>query len=70
MPYRINYLTSVEMATAIGQLISARGQVAESQAANTVIVTDIQRVHEAISALIGELDTPTPQIMIPRRSSS
>ena len=64
VPYRINYLTSVEMATAIGQLISARGQVAESQAANTVIVTDIQRVHEAISALIGELDTPTPQIMI------
>ena len=64
IPYRINYLTSLEMATAIGQLISARGQVAESQAANTVIVTDIQRVHEAINALIGELDTPTPQIMI------
>ena len=64
IPYRINYLTSLEMATAIGQLISARGQVAESQAANTVIVTDIQRVHEAISALISELDTPTPQIMI------
>ena len=64
IPYRINYLTSLEMATAIGQLISARGQVAESQAANTVIVTDIQRVHEAIRALISELDTPTPQIMI------
>ena len=64
VPYRINYLTSIEMATAIGQLISERGQVAEAQAANTVIVTDIQRVHEAISALISELDTPTPQIMI------
>ena len=64
VPYRINYLTSIEMATAIEQLISARGQVAEAQAANTVIVTDIRRVHEAISALISELDTPTPQIMI------
>ena len=64
VPYRINYLTSVEMADAIGQLISARGQVAEAQAANTVIVTDIRRVHQAISALISELDTPTPQIMI------
>ena len=64
VPYRINYLTSIEMATAIGQLISARGQVAEAQAANTVIVTDIRRVHQAISALISELDTPTPQIMI------
>ena len=64
VPYRINYLTSIEMTTAIGQLISERGQVAEAQAANTVIVTDIQRVHEAIRALINELDTPTPQIMI------
>ena len=64
VPYRINYLTSIEMATAIEQLISARGQVAEAQAANTVIVTDIRHVHQAISALISELDTPTPQIMI------
>ena len=64
VPYRINYLTSAEMADAILQLVSARGQVGEAQAANTVIVTDIQRVHQAIRTLITELDTPTPQIMI------
>ncbi len=64
VPYRINYLTSAEMASAIQQLISERGQVGEAQAANTVIVTDIQRVHQAIRTLISELDTPTPQIMI------
>ncbi len=64
VPYRINFLTSAEMTTAITQLISDRGQVAESQAANTVIVTDIRRVHDAIGQLIGELDIPTPQIMI------
>ena len=64
VPYRINYMTSTEMAVAIGQLISGRGQVAEAQSANSVIVTDIRRVHEAISQLIGELDVPTPQIMI------
>ncbi len=64
VPYRISYLTSAEVAVGISQLISERGQVAEAQAANTVIVTDIRRVHEAISALISELDTPTPQIMI------
>ena len=64
VPYRIDYLTSAKMAIAIAQLISERGQVAEAQAANSVIVTDIQRVHEAIRALIGELDVPTPQIMI------
>ena len=64
VPYRINYGTSAEMAVAVGQLISARGQVAEASGANTVIVTDIRRVHVAISALITELDVATPQIMI------
>ena len=64
VPYRIDYGTSAEMATAVGQLISARGQVAEAPGANTVIVTDIRRVHGAISALISELDVATPQIMI------
>ena len=64
VPYRIAYLTSAEMTIAITQLISERGQVAEAQAANSVIVTDIQRVHTAIRALIDELDVPTPQIMI------
>ncbi len=52
------------MTIAITQLISERGQVAEAQAANSVIVTDIRRVHVAISALITELDVATPQIMI------
>lgn len=64
VPYRISYLTSEEMSLAITQLISERGQVAEAQAANTVIVTDIRRVHDAISQLILALDVPTPQIMI------
>jgi type IV pilus assembly protein PilQ len=64
VPYRINYGTSAEMAVAVGQLISARGQVAEAQGANTVIVTDIRRVHDAIRALLVALDVATPQIMI------
>ena len=64
VPYHVNYGTSAEMAVAVTQLISARGQVAEAQGANTVIVTDIRRVHEAIARLISELDVPTPQIMI------
>ena len=62
--YRINYGTSEEMTVAVTQLISNRGQVAQAQGANAVIVTDIQRVHDAIQALIGDLDVPTPQIMI------
>ena len=62
--YRINYGTSAEMAVAVGQLISARGQVAEAQGANAVVVTDIRRVHVAIQTLISDLDVATPQIMI------
>ena len=64
VPYRINYGTSEEMGVAIGLLISERGQVAVAQATNTVIVTDIRRVHDAISSLIVQLDVSTPQIMI------
>ena len=64
VPYAIDYLTSGEMTVAITQLISERGQVAEAAARNSVIVTDIERVHVAIAALIAELDVPTPQIQI------
>ncbi len=64
VPYRISYGTSSEMALATAQLISERGQVAEAPGTNTVIVTDIQRVHDAISGLIASLDIPTPQVMI------
>ena len=64
VPYRISYGTSTEMATAITQLISVRGQVAEAPGTNTVIVTDIRRVHDAISGLIASLDVQTPQVMI------
>jgi len=62
--YRISYLASGAVAEAVVPLISDRGQVAEAGAKNSVIITDIRRVHDAIGALIAELDTPTPQIMI------
>ena len=62
--YPIAYLTSGEVAQAVGQLTSERGQVAEVVGKKSIVVTDIRRVNEAINALITELDTPTPQIMI------
>ena len=64
VPYRISYGTSAEMAIAIGLLTSDCGQVAEAPSSNTVIVTDIRRVHDAIGGLITSLDVPTPQVMI------
>ena len=64
VPYRISFGTSPEMALAVGQLISERGQVAEAPSTNTVIVTDIRRVHDAISSLLVSLDVPIRQVMI------
>ncbi|MCH7594260.1 MAG: hypothetical protein IIB27_07100 [Chloroflexi bacterium] len=64
VPYRINFGTSSEMALAIGQLISERGKVAEAPATNTVIVTDIRRVHDAVDDLITVLDIPVLMVMI------
>ena len=64
VPYRISFGTSTEMALAVGQLISERGQVAEAPSTNTVIVTDIRRVHDAIGSLLVSLDVPIPQVMI------
>lgn len=63
-PYRINYGTSTEMAASMTPLLSSRGLASDVPGMNTVIVTDIDRVHEAVDRLIRELDVPTAQVMI------
>lgn len=62
--YRINYGTSTELAAAMAPLLTSRGLAADVPGMNTVIVTDIERVHEAVDRLIRELDVPTQQVMI------
>ena len=62
--YPINFGTASEVLTAITPLLTARGSSSESPATNTLIVSDIERVHSAIRTLLIELDRPTRQVMI------
>jgi type IV pilus assembly protein PilQ len=62
--YRISYATATEAQTAVQPLLTERGNVTVSQSTNTLIVSDIQRIHTDISALVSQLDVETPQVSI------
>lgn len=63
-PYRISFGTASEQATAITPLLTERGSVTTNQGTNTLIVSDIQRVQDAIGQLLQQLDIETPQVSI------
>lgn len=63
-PYRISFGTAAEQAAAVEPLLTERGSVTTSLGTNTVIVSDIQRVQDAIEALLEQLDIETPQVSI------
>ena len=62
--YRISFATATELQTAVQPLLSARGQVTVGQGTNTLVVSDIARVQNAIAALLQEMDIETPQVSI------
>jgi type IV pilus assembly protein PilQ len=62
--HQINYATASELSAAIQPLLSVRGQVTVGQGTNTLIVSDIQRVQNAVEDLLLELDVRTPQVSI------
>lgn len=62
--HRINYATASELLTAIQPLLSERGTATVGQGTNTLIVSDIARVQNAVEALLQDLDIRTPQVSI------
>ncbi len=62
--YRINYATATELQTAVQPLLTSRGKATVGQGTNMLIVSDIQRVQDAVSDLLKELDRRTPQVSI------
>ena len=64
VPHRINYATATELSTAVTPLLTERGSVTTGQGTNTLIVNDIQRVQDAVAALLREVDVRTPQVSI------
>ncbi len=64
VPHRINYATALELQTAIEPLLSSRGRITVGQGTNTLIVSDIDRVQDAVGILLRDLDRRTPQVSI------
>ena len=62
--HRISFATATELQTAIQPLLSARGQVTVGVGTNTLIVSDIARVQNAVTQLLQQLDVETPQVSI------
>jgi type IV pilus assembly protein PilQ len=62
--HRISFATASEVQTAVQPLLTARGQATVNAGTNTLIVSDIARVQNAIASLLGEVDVVTPQVSI------
>lgn len=63
-PFRVNYAAAEELSQSISGLLSERGRVTVGSGTNTVIVTDVPRVLDAVEDLIGQLDVRTPMVNI------
>lgn len=62
--YQIGYGTSADFLPSVTSLLTQRGQASDAPATNSIVVSDIARVHEGVQRLINQLDRPTPQVMI------
>jgi type IV pilus assembly protein PilQ len=62
--YRVNYGAANELASSVESLLSPRGQVVVSSSTNSLVVTDIPGVLEAVEELLHGLDLQTPEITI------
>ena len=63
-PYRVSYVEAEELTEMVAALLSERGRVSAGTGTNTLVVTDIPRVQEAVGELVGQLDVQTPQVDI------
>ena len=63
--FTVNFATAEEIREAVEAFLTPeRGRIAVNPSTNTVIVTDVQRVLDAVEELITELDRETPQVSI------
>ena len=63
--YTVNYATALELQSAMEAFLSLdRGKIAVNPSTNTLIVTDVPRVLDAVEDLIADLDRETAQVSI------
>ena len=63
-PFRVSYVDAAELTETVAALLSERGRVSSGPGTNTLVVTDIPRVQEAVEELVSVLDVRTPQVDI------
>ena len=63
-PFRVTYVDAAELTEMVAALLSERGRVSAGTGTNTLVVTDIPRVQEAVGELVSVLDVRTPQVDI------
>ena len=52
--YRISFAPAAEIQAALEPLLSERGSMSVSPSTNTIVISDVARVHEAIAGVIRE----------------
>jgi len=62
--FRMRYVSVDSIVPAVQGLLTDRGAVTKSSAANTLIVTDARSTIERLAGVIDELDARTPQVTI------
>lgn len=63
-PFRINYGSAADLQPAVQSLLSSRGRISTSAATNSLVVTDVPSVLEAVEELLAGLDLETPEVTI------
>jgi type IV pilus assembly protein PilQ len=63
--YTVNYATALELQSAVEAFLTQdRGKISVNPSTNTLIVTDVPRVLDAVQSLISDLDKETAQVNI------
>ncbi|HVG58431.1 MAG TPA: type IV pilus secretin PilQ [Hyalangium sp.] len=63
----VNYAVAADMASRVKDILSERGSVTVDQRTNVLIVKDVRANIEKARALVRNLDTQTPQVLIESR---
>jgi len=62
--YTLEFATSKETKEPVGKMLSERGTLETDERTNSLVITDIELVHEQIVELLAILDSSTPQVEI------
>lgn len=65
--YKLEFANPNEMLNKIQAMLSPKGKANVDERTNSVVVTEVEPIHDKIKQLVKLLDTPTPQVEIMAR---